>query len=297
MSKLPRIDNYFRLYPGAVRIYRSPSLGNGRNRKAETPAVRSRISNFSSHARLRLREALAKSDIPGCEKYGLSFSLPWRNLPVDCCDQYRRLFNIFGVNFRRTFPSSAVIFRHELQRRKAPHCHMVLYLGLTDRVSSFDLLRDKLSNLWVSALDVVGYYGGSRSSAMAYSCHLEPLDNLPSLFRYVCDHTSKSKQAQLGYQGKQWGYLNRKLLIGSKVPLFRFPSDDSKVSFVRHITKLGRFSKKIPISSKRDYFKSYQQKKVSRRKVTSIQFVGLNTSLRLAEWLSAEILDEKFDNC
>ena len=56
------------------------------------------------------------------------------------------------------------------------------------------------------------------------------------------------------------------------------------------------FSVKIPISAKRDYFKAYRQKKVSRRKLTSIQFVSLSTSLRLAEWLGAEIQEERFDN-
>lgn len=297
MSRLARIDNNFRLYPGAVRIYRSPSASGRAARKTETPAKRSGITSFSSHSRLRLREALAKSDIPGCEKYGLTLTLPWRDLPTDCCKQYKRLFNLFGVAFRRAFPSSAAIFRHELQVRMAPHCHMVFYLGVTDRCQCFDLLRDKLAGLWLAALDVVGYYGGSRSGAMSHSCKLEPLDDLPSLFRYVADHTSKHKQAQLGYQGKQWGYLNRHLLVCPPMPLFRFPSDDAKVSFVRHVTKLGRFSIKIPISAKRDYFKSYRQKKVSRRKITSIQFVGLSTSLRLAEWLGAEMQSERFDNC
>lgn len=296
MQRLSRIDNCFRLYPGAVRIYRSPTAGKRAARKTETPAKRSGITSFSSHSRLRLREALAKSDIPGCEKYGLTLTLPWRDLPLDCCKQYKRLFNLFGVSFRRAFPSSAAIFRHELQQRKAPHCHMVFYLGVTDRCRCFDLLRDKISGLWLAALDVVGYYGGSRSGAMAHSCKLEPLDDLPALFRYVADHTSKNKQAQLGYQGKQWGYLNRHLLVCSAMPLFRFPSDDVKVSFVRHVTRLGRFQVKIPISAKRDYFKSYRFKKVPRRKITSIQFVHLSTSLRLAEWLGAEMLGESFDH-
>jgi hypothetical protein len=33
------------------------------------------------------------------------------------------------------------------------------------------------------------------------------------LWRYLCDHTSKSKQAQLGYVGKQWGFINKKNLV------------------------------------------------------------------------------------
>ena len=95
---------------------------------------------------------------------------------------------------------------------------------MTDRCQCFDLLRDKNSRALAFRLDVVGYYGGSRSGAMSHSCKLEPLDDLPALFRYVADHTSKHKQAQLGYHGKQWGYLNRHLLVCSGVPLFRFPS-------------------------------------------------------------------------
>lgn len=292
--KLRRIDNYFRLYGGAVRLYRPPTLGNkGVPRK---PSKRSVISSFSSHARLRLRESLAKYTLPGCVQYGLALSLPWRDLPDDTCAIYKRLFHLFGVKFRRSFPSSAAIFRHELQVRRAPHTHMVLYLGALDSQQNDVLLRDRICDLWLSALDVVGYYGGSRAHAYAHAVDLIRLQGCEAMFRYICDHTSKSKQAQLGYEGKQWGILNRSLLVGANVPLFRFPDEHGKVEFVRTITKLGRFNVRVPVSRKRDYFKPFRFKKTPRRKVSAIHFLGLSTSMRLAEYLGCTVCEEIFDS-
>ena len=293
MQELRRIDNYFRLYGSAVRFYRPPSLSKkGSNEKP--PARRSKIRSFSSHSRLRLRDALARYEMPGCKKYGVCLTVPWVDTDFDVMAEYRACFNRFGVSFRRSFPGSAAIFRHELQVRKMPHCHFVLYLSLVDALDEI-LLQDKIWQLWKKAVMVSGLHGGSECGFMRYGIKFEPLDDLPDMMRYLSDHTSKSKQAQLGYQGKQWGYINRSVLVLSAVPVYRFPDEKIKVQFVRHIQKMCRFRISIPISSKRDYFKCFSFKRSSRRRLSSIYFADLSTTARLADFLGCYQTSESGD--
>lgn len=283
MTKLRRIDKYFKLYSSAVRFFRPPQLSAPVSEK-NPPARRSKIRSFSSHSRLRLRDALARYEMPGCKKYGVCLTVPWVDADFDVMAEYRACFNRFGVSFRRSFPASAAIFRHELQVRRMPHCHLVFYLSPVDALDDI-FLKEKIWQLWKKAVMLSGLHGGNECGFLRYGIKLEQLDDLPDMMRYLSDHTSKSKQAQLGYQGKQWGYLNRSLLTLSDVPIYSFPDDQAKIQFVRHVQKMCRFKIRIPISSKRDYFKSFNFKKSPRRRLSSIYFADLRSSFRLAQYL------------
>ena len=55
--------------------------------------------------------------------------------------------------------------------------------------------------------------GPSPISSWNYCLHSFPLDGVQSGIGYLASHTSKHKQSQLGYVGKQWGYIGKSSLV------------------------------------------------------------------------------------
>lgn len=219
---------------------------------------RGKISGFSSGAVRRLREALFCKYIPNATCLGATYTVPWK--VKECTDEvltrFASTFKRFRMRFVRSFPRSAIIYRVELQTRGAPHLHCVCYLDREDETSALgeaqraampDVARVafakmRLQNLWLSALDyddMRQVYGASR-----HAVDFDDLtaDDCSALFKYLCDHTSKKKQAQLGYKGKQWGILGRDNLCDeSSIELPAFPSLHSEGVFWRYIRKLTRY--------------------------------------------------------
>lgn len=226
-----------------VRFHRNPTY----HPKPEEIQRRGAISSFSRHSRLRLREALANASLSASDVFGVTLTVPWKNLMEPLSDtlyRYRECFNRFGVYFRRKYPFSAAIFRHELQRRKMPHCHLVVFFSMQDvKGRGLQDLRREVFDLWLRSLN--GFLGGG--SLLAFSRHGVKVDRLSdrdAMFRYISDHASKSKQAQLGYKGKQWGYI-KKSLLSNRVKIsyrFKFQSD----IYFFHISKACRFFIKAP---------------------------------------------------
>ena len=94
---------------------------------------RGKIEGFSLGASRRLREALATLTMPFAKVYGVTLTVPWHADDFEpLMDEWRTVFNRFGVAFRRQFPHSAAIFRNEVQRRGAPHIHAVCYFASED---------------------------------------------------------------------------------------------------------------------------------------------------------------------
>lgn len=268
-----------------IRLVRKMSAPHVRS-EGEESAKRGEIRGFSSDARLRLRDALSSMYVPGAFVLGVTLTVPWRDLDEESAALlYARLWHDFSERFRRSFPGSGAIFRHELQRRRMPHTHMVLYLVGFD----VDFFRLRVSSMWCSCLDYVGYYGGSRSSASAYAVRVDVVSgDSACLFRYLADHTSKSKQAQLGFSGKQWGYLNRRVFVRRLESLYRFPDDASLVCFTRAVSRLCRFFVPVPLSSKRHHFKAFPFKKSPCRRLGSVSFLTPASSIRLAAYYGGE---------
>lgn len=228
-----------------VRFHRNPTY----HPKPDQISRRGSISSFSRHSRLRLRESLANASLAASDVFGVTLTVPWKNLsePLsDTLERYRECFNRFGVYFRRKYPFSAAIFRHELQRRKMPHCHLVVFFSLQDLKGRGLLdLRREVFDIWLRSLN--GFFGGG--SLLAFSRHGVKVDRLAdrdAMFRYISDHASKSKQAQLGYKGKQWGYINKSLLSNRVKISYQFRHQSDIYFFQRHISKACRFFIKAP---------------------------------------------------
>lgn len=284
-----QLGNYIKVYDKAVKYTRLSTYYPPK----EKIARRGTIKTFSAHSRLRLREKIAQVKLNDCQSlYGLTLTLPWQVSQlqqVDYLEEYKKLFNRFCVSLRRSFPSSAAIFRHELQKRKIPHCHIIFYLSKLDGYSSEEF-QSQIKYLWFNSLQG-NLYGGSLRSFTKYGVKIDSLeDNNLSLFRYISDHTSKSKQAQLGYQGKQWGIINNKAFTITQPFIHKFRTDYERIYFSRTVRNVCRFSVSIEKSKKQNLkkslFKSFKTKKVRTNSNCSLRFINSKTIHQLLLYLS-----------
>lgn len=248
----------------------SSSLGNGGG--SATGEKRGEIRGFSFASRLRLRQALLSCSLDGGTRVGVTLTLPWVVRDWSCVmDDFRQVMHRFRVYFFRRFPSSGAIFRVELQRRGAPHVHMVSFhrLPLPDDLSS------RYFALWLDSLR--GDLRGGSLSAFARRGVVVDTDlNFIGVVRYLCDHASKRKQAQLGYKGKQWGILGKANLRFSS----GFPFEISDREFVllsRFLRRLGRFRVRVPCV--------FGSKLVGGRRATKICYCSDETVMRFLRFL------------
>lgn len=225
---------------------------------------RGKITGFSVHARQRLRRLLVESSLPGSSRLGFTLTVPWRCVPVEVMlKEFKISLHRFTIKFRRAFPKSAAIFRVELQKRKAPHIHAIWYLAKDDieanglqpdthagrvcpSVSRSLLIacaNNKLSSMWVSSVPIF-----PRDNLTGFIAHGSQVDDIASngaMFRYLADHTSKSKQEQLGYEGKQWGVIGGKNLVKIVPHSFDFKKskdgNKSRAVLLRNLQKLCRY--------------------------------------------------------
>ena len=249
-------DEHIKLYPSGVSRKR---ISTRLRDSSFTPAVRGNITYFSRHSALRLRRALVELSPPsdGYIQLGITLTVPWNvagfsddRLAAD----YKIAFNRFSTAFRRRFPHSLAIFRHELQKRRAPHSHIVLWLSRIDfdfvhrgRTATSSIFRSIVLGFWSKAV-----FGSNSSECFVYpvkslsgfhrkGIKVDCLKDSLSMFRYIADHASKHKKSQLGYQGKQWGFINRKLFVPAKSFNVEFRSQSQYIIFFRHVSKLSRY--------------------------------------------------------
>lgn len=197
------------------------------------------ISGFSKSSVRRLRDLLVFGELASTERsrFGYTITVPWSDLSGEVLEDYRASFNRFGVSFTRALPNSCLVYRHELQRRRAPHWHGILFLSVYD-----DFDPSLIGDLWRRAIRPVKR-GGNKAAFLKFGVKGISIDGGFASFRYLCDHQSKHKQAQLGYLGKQWGVLNRKCLVKTS-DTFNFQDRQQLIGFFRLLRRYGRFTVK-----------------------------------------------------
>lgn len=252
-------DKPIKVFPSGVSVPKRgfnfvPSHLSDKNR-----TKRGKITQFGVHTRKRLRQALLTKTIDDSFRIGFTLTVPWKGTNFEpLMDEFRECFHRFEVAFRREFPNSGFIYRVELQRRGAPHVHALSYIAKCDlfsevnaaapAVAADDLWKRSLCNidfilrncLWVPSVPDLHY--GSYSAFEKSGVKVEPVKNDGALMRYICDHTSKHKQAQLGYKGKQWGIVgskNFRTIEGESLP--DFESERHAVVFFRTLRKVMRY--------------------------------------------------------
>lgn len=297
-----RYFNSITVYDRAVKFHRIPTYDC--RLVGKKPSKRGTIKTFSRHSRLRLREAIANNHILNSCCYGVTLTVPWRDYYNDkftrdflnLDDQtfvkiYQECFHRFEVTFRRRFPNSGAIFRHELQRRKMPHCHLIIYLSNIDLDFSVEALKSAILPLWWNSLNDQ-FFGGDKIGFFKYGCHCELLNDHLAMFRYLADHQSKSKQAQMGYLGKHWGIIQKKNFQIVDHERVDFVDEKSRIFFSRHISRLCRFSisferwkKSRNRSGRFDHFERFGSKKVRANSVGGFRFVSRRSLFPLLRYM------------
>ena len=187
-----------------------------RGRKAPVGGRRGAVVGFSASSRARLRERIVTASFTGADVYGLTLTFPGIKLPSDdavslAWDRWRKAVSRLGCY---------VIWRKEIQRRGAIHWHCLLW---ADR-----RLAVRCRDLWWDSIDAMGPYigpirlsggdvvEGRASSRMALPGAIEHAVGFERIgpdraraLRYLCDHTSKSKQEQSKTTGRAWGEICR----------------------------------------------------------------------------------------
>ena len=215
------------------------------------PPKRSKILTFSKSSRRRMRDFMLRYSVPDMVRCGVTLTLPWKtqnydsslkNFEVDYLLEFEKVVHRFRVSWLRRFPECGCVYRVELQKRKVPHLHLISF----HRFEDLPYLKDDYFRLWFLALQKI-LHGGKLLSFFKYGVDLDSQLSSVRALQYLSDHSSKSKQAQLGYKGKQWGVWGLDNFKLEKGQIFRFSSVYQFNFFKRHIHKFRRFTiKNIP---------------------------------------------------
>ena len=169
---------------------------------------RGKVNAFSRASRQRLQQALLIYDAPqGWRRYGLCLTVPTQ------CDNWQEYWLATVERFRTLLTRGsfhhAAIYRVELQQRGMPHLHLVMF---TD-APSWEFGAFEACTKWQEALKGWQVEGLSLDNRFIHgiTAKAQEITRETSL-RYLFEHTSKGKQAQLGYQGRQWGFFGKKWL-------------------------------------------------------------------------------------
>lgn len=216
--------------------------------------LRGEIGIFSAAARRRMREAMLTRYIEEAHLVGATFTVPWKGSNFEpLMDEFRECWHRFGVAFRRAFPHSSMIYRVELQERGAPHIHALAWMANEDTVGvggapvvpltpsvSLAVSTVELKEMWLHS--VPNLHRGSYRAFERYGVKVEPIPDAGAMFRYLADHASKHKQAQLGYKGKQWGIIGESNLAKCEpLVLPPFVSPKHEAIFLRLLRKVMRY--------------------------------------------------------
>lgn len=211
-----------------------PVVKSGPNGVTGSP--RGCIDGFSYGSRLRLRLALIRYSLPFGTRVGVTLTLPWKvNDWSLVMSDFKEVLHRFRVYWLRRFPDCASVYRVELQKRGAPHLHLVSWHKLPLPAD----LTDCYFRLWFDSLRH-DLRGGSFSDFARRGVVVDLVPNVIGAIRYLCDHSSKRKQAQLGYKGKQWGILGKSNLVTSAGYGLEFSERDI-VLLKRFLRRLSRF--------------------------------------------------------
>ena len=257
-----------------------------------------RIKGLSRHALDRLRDTIARTAHKSLDYrvYGVCITIPWGSktgdkpgdpTQADASKIWRRWTHHLGRFLDKW--AIGIIYRVELQERKAVHWHMMVYLpnnidykaALTAFCCVFKgrhaqeamclskkrngrsmidcggqdthaIILRLLRMTWINSLiechdefmmnaawsDLAApVASGSDHAAFPeiktfdYCFDSIPLDGVKSGIAYLASHTTKHKQDQLGYEGKQWGFLGKKHLVQPKASLLSIEDAPASIEY------------------------------------------------------------------
>lgn len=167
-------------------------VGGLTGRKVLPVEKRGEIEGLSIKSRTRLKAFLLAWTVDGAEEWAVTLTI---HHPCSF-ESFRSWFHTFVMRVNRL--RVGLVWRIELQRRGVPHLHCVVWV--------FDsrMIR-KLEWVWLEVCEMVG-----DEDAELNACKSRPLED-GGWYGYLILHNTKAKQDQLGWRGRQWGVVNRRL--------------------------------------------------------------------------------------
>lgn len=220
----PQTPCTVQIYPHGAITDRGRLEGHSASIGKHPRTRRSEITTLSRASAARLRKLLAQIKGPdGWVCFGATLTVPG---PPITADEWRRLWDAYRHRLLR-LGNICLIWRIELQERGQPHIHCICWAKKGSWV---------MRNHWLENLGILGPYEGEWDvrdtdgkwtianikvshrglwrGASEHAVKINVVGNWDNVgwWRYLAAHASKSKQAQLGWKGRQWGILNGKLL-------------------------------------------------------------------------------------
>jgi len=166
--------------------------------------VRGKIKGFSPQSRRRMLHLL--NQVPKKAHQGAL----WVDLtyPGDYPSQQasKQHLDAFGKRLLRKFPKASVVWRLELQKRGAPHYHLLVY-GIPF------LPKRWLSRVWYEIV------GSGDVRHLAVGTRVGRVRSFRQAIGYASKYIAKCEPDQAGTEGRVWGVLGRK---NFRIHLFTF---------------------------------------------------------------------------
>ncbi len=190
---------------------------------------RGKITTMTPAAARRFRDSLLTLWRPQASLFDISLTIPGEVTPEEWDKARRRLFK------RWERAGMSVIWRVELQKRKQPHMHCVVWTP--DEMTP----EDRVHPLYFAWLESLPEENRNHPGAWRHATHVKgpytDIEQSPRWMAYIAAHASKRKKEQLGWQGKQWGFVNRGKLVERQPMLQVELSEESEKRFKRAISR------------------------------------------------------------
>lgn len=221
------------IYEKGLILHREKADRKSIKRKKRKVVKRGVITSFSSSSRKRLRQLIVKYS--SYDIQSITLTLPsTANSDYD----YQYLWHRFTTRYTLT---DSYIWRVELQKRGLPHWHLAYFGDFVHAYKLCDRWRDICKSSFIQD-------DKEWSHFVKYGSKVLPCVNTSNTLSYLVDHTSKRKESQLGWNGRQWGFIGRSRLEFSS-PCERRINDRDFVLIIRQFRRLKQNLKKNRIYS------------------------------------------------
>lgn len=229
--RMPLVNKSYLNTPGAVEVYEHAIYVAPRPRLSSSippePPKRGAVNTFSRASRRRLIKTFMKLESSRLHApYFVTLTFHhWDETTRRPAHEY---LNTFLTDLRRTYPDSFYLWRLELQKRGAPHYHLIIWqpAGLID----FD--EDGLKS-WINAT----WHRIADPESEAHAKHGVRVDRATSFrkaFSYVTKYTAKyGGDNDEGYPGRRWA-RSRSLPVDS---ICGFEITDASAHYLKRILR------------------------------------------------------------
>jgi hypothetical protein len=204
------------IYPFGFKLREHVKVKSARSAGAKRGSIR----DFSHEAARRLRETFMTRFVEDAALWAFTLTTHRICTPVE----WREIMKRFRVAVKRS--RWAGLWRVELQRRKAPHAHVAFWLPS-------GVGHEEVEALWLKCTGEA-----EDAAAVEHAVRSRKIPHDASGWAYYMGlHDGKSKEAQLGWVGKQWGIWNREIL-DTREPVVYTLAPRAHVALLRVLRKL-----------------------------------------------------------